>query len=318
MVLKIDILVVNRGLVNPTPNLPALLVNHFKMRSDIKAFHLADMGCSVGLISLGTCGCCRYGAEEKGISSQQIDILVVDCGLFNPTPSLSALLVNHFKMRSNVKAFHFADMGCNAGFISLGLARDLLQVHRATTRYVLAASSEVIQAVYDGKERPTMVTNCLLYNYCKARYGAEEKGISSQQIDILVVDCGLFNPSPSLSALLVNHFKMRSDVKAFHFADMGCNAGFISLGLARDLLQVHRATTRSFSSLASLKRCMCLELTSSRVASYLWKTLTTKPKLLGAHCWFNLTRTGQGIASSALRHDSLCSSCKPRGDPDIV
>ncbi|MCO5579210.1 hypothetical protein L7F22_033064 [Adiantum nelumboides] len=99
--------------------------------------------------------------KKTGISPQQIDILVINCGLFNPTPSLSALLVNHFKMRSDVKAFHLAGMGCSAGLISLGLAGDLLQVHCNTARYALIASSEVIQALYDGKERPMMVTNCL-------------------------------------------------------------------------------------------------------------------------------------------------------------
>ncbi|KAI5061289.1 hypothetical protein GOP47_0023794 [Adiantum capillus-veneris] len=52
-------------------------------------------------------------------------------------------------------------MGCSASLISLGLARDLLQVHRNTARYALIASSEVIQALYVGKERPMMVTNCL-------------------------------------------------------------------------------------------------------------------------------------------------------------
>ncbi|KAI5081288.1 hypothetical protein GOP47_0004471 [Adiantum capillus-veneris] len=99
--------------------------------------------------------------KKAGISPRLIDILVVNCGLFNPTPSLSALLVNYFKMRSDVKTFHLAGMGCSASLISLGLARDLLQVHRNRARYALIASSEVIQALYVGKERPMMVTNCL-------------------------------------------------------------------------------------------------------------------------------------------------------------
>ena len=58
----------------------------------------------------------------------QIDILVVNCSLFNPTPSLSAMIVNHFKMRSNTITYNLGGMGCSAGVIAIGLAREQLQV----------------------------------------------------------------------------------------------------------------------------------------------------------------------------------------------
>ncbi|KAH7404807.1 hypothetical protein KP509_15G044000 [Ceratopteris richardii] len=100
--------------------------------------------------------------KKTGVRPHEVDILVVNCGLFNPTPSLTALLVNHFKMREDVKTFHLAGMGCSAGLISLGLAADLLRAgRRRKARYALVASAEVIQSLYDGKERPMMVTNCL-------------------------------------------------------------------------------------------------------------------------------------------------------------
>jgi len=53
---------------------------------------------------------------------------VVNCSLFNPTPSLSAMIVNHFKMRSNTITYNLGGMGCSAGVIAVGLARELLQV----------------------------------------------------------------------------------------------------------------------------------------------------------------------------------------------
>ncbi len=43
-----------------------------------------------------------------GISPKQIGILVVNCSLFNPTPSLSAMIINHFKMRSNIISYNLS------------------------------------------------------------------------------------------------------------------------------------------------------------------------------------------------------------------
>ena len=63
----------------------------------------------------------------------QVDILVVNCSLFNPTPSLSAMIINHFKMRSNIVSYNLAGMGCSAGVIAVNLAKELLQVSLHTT-----------------------------------------------------------------------------------------------------------------------------------------------------------------------------------------
>ncbi|KAH1263420.1 3-ketoacyl-CoA synthase 1 [Glycine max] len=43
---------------------------------------------------------------KTGIDPKDIDILVVNCGLFNPTPSLSAMIVNHYRLRSNIKSYN--------------------------------------------------------------------------------------------------------------------------------------------------------------------------------------------------------------------
>lgn len=48
-----------------------------------------------------------------GLRAKDIDILVVNCSLFNPTPSLSAMIVNHFKMRSNVLSYNLAGVFYN-------------------------------------------------------------------------------------------------------------------------------------------------------------------------------------------------------------
>ena len=66
------------------------------------------------------------------------------------------------------------------------------------------------------------------------------------QIDILVVNCSLFNPTPSLSAMIINHFKMRSNIVSYNLAGMGCSAGVIAVNLAKELLQVRIMCVRSF------------------------------------------------------------------------
>ena len=63
-------------------------------------------------------------------------------------------------------------------------------------------------------------------------------GLKPREVDILIVNCSLFNPTPSLSAMLVNHYKMRSDVLTYNLAGMGCSAGVIAIQLAKELLQV--------------------------------------------------------------------------------
>lgn len=66
--------------------------------------------------------------KKTGLHPQDIDILVVNCSLFNPTPSLTSMIVNHFKLRDDIITYNLAGMGCSAGVIAVGLARDLLQV----------------------------------------------------------------------------------------------------------------------------------------------------------------------------------------------
>ncbi len=40
------------------------------------------------------------------------------------------------------------------------------------------------------------------------------------------------------AAMIINHFKMRSDVDSYHLGGMGCSAGVIAIGLAQKLLRV--------------------------------------------------------------------------------
>ncbi len=58
----------------------------------------------------------------------QIDGLIVNCTAFNPTPSLSAAVVKHFKFKSSIRTVNLSGMGCAASVISVDIARDMLKV----------------------------------------------------------------------------------------------------------------------------------------------------------------------------------------------
>ena len=66
--------------------------------------------------------------DKTGVKPRDIGILVVNSSLFNPMPSLSAMVVNHYKLRGNILSYNLGGMGCSAGLISIDLAKQLLQV----------------------------------------------------------------------------------------------------------------------------------------------------------------------------------------------
>lgn len=105
-------------------------------------------------------GCLDPLFLRNNLDPKSIDILIVNCSLFNPTPSLSAMLVNKYKMRSSVRTYNLAGMGCSAGLISLDLAKDLLQVHRRAT-CVVVSTENITQNWYLGRERSMLITNTL-------------------------------------------------------------------------------------------------------------------------------------------------------------
>ncbi|PNX87014.1 3-ketoacyl-CoA synthase 11-like protein, partial [Trifolium pratense] len=66
--------------------------------------------------------------SKTSIKPKDIGILIVNCSLFCPTPSLSAMIINHYKLRGNIRSYNLGGMGCSAGIISIDLAKELLQV----------------------------------------------------------------------------------------------------------------------------------------------------------------------------------------------
>lgn len=66
--------------------------------------------------------------RKTGVKGKDIGILVVNCSAFNVVPSLSAVIVNRYKLGDNVRSYNLGGMGCTAGLRAIGLAQQLLQV----------------------------------------------------------------------------------------------------------------------------------------------------------------------------------------------
>ena len=82
------------------------------------------------------------------VKAKDIGILAANCSIFNPTPSLSAMIVNKYKLRGNIKNFNLGGMGCSVDFIAIDLAKDMLQLHRNT--YAIVVSVEEAQSSASG------------------------------------------------------------------------------------------------------------------------------------------------------------------------
>jgi len=105
-------------------------------------------------------GCLDELFAKTGLKPHQIDILIVNCSLFNPTPSLAAMMINKYKMRSNIRSFNLSGMGCSAGVIAIDLAKDLLHAHKNSIAVVLSTEN-ITQNWYLGNEKKMLVQNCL-------------------------------------------------------------------------------------------------------------------------------------------------------------
>ncbi len=54
-----------------------------------------------------------YSAPKPRALNPQVGILVVNCSLFCPTPSLASCVMRAFKMRSDTVSYNLGGMGCS-------------------------------------------------------------------------------------------------------------------------------------------------------------------------------------------------------------
>ncbi|XP_051148327.1 3-ketoacyl-CoA synthase 6-like [Andrographis paniculata] len=104
--------------------------------------------------------CVESLLRKTQIHPREIDILIANCSLYCPVPSITAMVINKYKLRSNVKSFNLSGMGCSAGLISIDLANDLLRTNPNSNAVVI--STEILSnSFYLGKERSMLLPNTL-------------------------------------------------------------------------------------------------------------------------------------------------------------
>ncbi|KAL6496438.1 hypothetical protein OROGR_029696 [Orobanche gracilis] len=122
-----------------------------------------------------------YGATDElfsttGLRPKDIKILIVNCGVLNTTPSLSAMLINRYKLSHRIQSFNLGGMGCAAGITAIDIANDLLNGYPGS--YALIVSTEVIGSTwYSGNELDMVIPNCFL------RMGAAAILLSNRRLD---------------------------------------------------------------------------------------------------------------------------------------
>ncbi|VAI93553.1 unnamed protein product [Triticum turgidum subsp. durum] len=98
---------------------------------------------------------------KTGIAPDSIGVLVLNCSLFCPTPSLVDIIVNKYNLRCDIRSVNLSGMGCSAGLISVGLANNLLQVVPQGSHALVLSTETITPNYYIGNERAMLLPNCL-------------------------------------------------------------------------------------------------------------------------------------------------------------
>ncbi|KAK4482838.1 hypothetical protein RD792_010010 [Penstemon davidsonii] len=106
------------------------------------------------------CGAIDDLFAKTRVNPKDIGIVIVNISAYNPTPSLSSMIINRYKLRGDVVSCNLGGMGCSAGLISIDLAKRLLQVQPNTYALVMSLES-MTHNYYAGKDRSKLLTNCL-------------------------------------------------------------------------------------------------------------------------------------------------------------
>jgi predicted naringenin-chalcone synthase len=157
---------------------------------------------------------------QTGTKAKSIDILVVNCSLFSPTPSLASMVINQFGMRQGGSKALCCCGRCLCVVLPCGVVSSSLACPRtshvfARVRYLSSMSVAWHCAVARlFRPTPTAVNNirCDCVTCCQSPLTSPTDS-----------SCPL-----SLPVLL--------DVSSYNLSGMGCSAGIISIELVKNML----------------------------------------------------------------------------------
>ncbi|KAJ5068158.1 3-ketoacyl-coa synthase [Anaeramoeba ignava] len=198
--------------------------------------------------------------ETTGIKPSQIDFLVCNCSLFNPTPSICATIINHYKMKESILSFNLAGMGCSAGLLAVKLGSELLQ-NRPNSYCLIFSTENVTKNWYFGNERSMIIQNALFRVGGAAILLTNKKfGVSHKyELDTIVT---------------THHGKDDQAFKSvYHMDDSQGNTGVF---LSRDLMKVVSKALRSNMTSLGSKILPISEITKYLINFALRKFLKRK------------------------------------------
>lgn len=102
------------------------------------------------------------------IEPQSIDVVIVTCGAFSPSPSISSFIVNRYNLRPDVKTYNLSGMGCSAGILSVDFAARVLHGSRKVQNTLVVILENTTKNWYNGENRSMLVTNCIFRVGCAA------------------------------------------------------------------------------------------------------------------------------------------------------
>ncbi|XP_021904771.1 3-ketoacyl-CoA synthase 7-like [Carica papaya] len=175
---------------------------------------------------------------KHNINPKDIDILITNCGLVCPVPSLSALVINKFKFRSNIKSYNLSGMGCSASILSMSLAKELLKLQKHSLALILSMES-VSSSGYKGKIKSMLLANCLF------RMGGAAILLSNRKQDKQMAKY-------ELQHLVRTHLGAKDSSYKCVFQESDYE-GYIGISLSRSILHVAgEALTTNLTTLATL------------------------------------------------------------------
>lgn len=168
-----------------------------------------------------------FGAMDEllasvGVKPHEIGVLITNCSVFSPTPSMTSIIMNKYKFPVDVKSFNLAGMGCSAGLLALDLAKRVLLAH--PNKYALILSTEnLTRSLYYGNQRSMLVTNCLF------RVGGSAVLLSNKWKDGKVSKYRILHTARSQMGALDMCYRSV-------YQEEDCE-GTVGVGLSKDLMQ---------------------------------------------------------------------------------
>jgi len=115
--------------------------------------------------------------KKANVTPEEIDVLVINCSLFSPTPSLCASVITKFKLRSDILSYNLSGMGCGASLLALDLAKNMLHRKKSGGRALVVSTEIITPNLYTGNERAFLLQNTLF------RCGGAAMVISNKWMD---------------------------------------------------------------------------------------------------------------------------------------